>query len=150
VKRFRFALERLLQLRSYKEQEWQARLAGVTGACVKLGGRIKENDRRASESFSRSCFQERKLDFNLLAAREAYVNRLHLENEGLGRELAVKNREREEVQKYYLAASRDRKVLDKLKERRQLEYYRRSRAEDFKVLDEVTSGGGARKKIQGA
>jgi flagellar FliJ protein len=150
VKRFRFALERLLQLRSYKEQEWQARLAGVTGSCLKLGNRIRENDSRASESFAKSCYHERKLDFNLLAAREAYVNRMHLENEDLGRELAAKNREREEVQKHYLEASRDRKVLDKLKERRQLEHYRRERAEDFKVLDEVTSGGRARKKLQGA
>ena len=150
MKRFRFALERLLQLRSYKEQEWQARLAAVTGACLRLGNRIKENDGRAAESFAKSCYHERKLDFNLLAAREAYVNRMHLENRGLARELAVKNRERQEVQKNYLAASRDRKVLDKLKERRQLEHYRRERAEEFKVLDEVTSGGGARKKIQGA
>lgn len=150
MKRFRFALERLLQLRSYKEQDWQARLAVATGACIKLGGKIRENDHRAAQSFARSCYSEEKLDFDMMAAREAYVNRLHLENEGLGRELAAKNRERDEVQEHYLAASRDRKVLDKLKERRQLDHYRQQRAEDFKMMDEVTSGGRARKKIQGA
>jgi flagellar FliJ protein len=150
VKRFRFALERLLQLRSYKEQEWQARLAGVTGACLKLGGKIRQNDRQAAESFARSCYRDAELDFNMMATREVYINRLKVENEGLGRELEVKNREREEVQKHYLVASRDRKVLDKLKERRQLEHYRQERAESFKVMDEVTSGSRARKKIQGA
>jgi flagellar FliJ protein len=150
VKRFRFALERLLQLRSYKEQEWQARLAVVTGACLKLGGKIEENDRQAALTFSKSCYHEEKLDFNRMVTREMYINRLQFENKGLGKKLAVKNREREDVQKHYLTASRDRKVINKLKERRQIEHYRRERAEDFKVMDEVTSGSRARKKIKDA
>ena len=150
MKRFRFALERLLQLRSYKEQEWQARLAAVTGACLKLGGKIEENDHQAARTFARSCYHGEKLDFNMMATRVAYINRLHHENKGLGKKLVVKNREREQVQKHYLTASRDRKVINKLKERRQIEYYRRERAEEFKVMDEVTSGSRARKKIKGA
>jgi flagellar export protein FliJ len=51
-------------------------------------------------------------------------------------ELGPARKKREEVNRSYLAASRARKVLDKLKERRAEEYYEEQRRKEGKTMDE--------------
>ena len=46
MKRYRFPLEFLLDLRREKEREWEIRLARATGDCVRLTERIRDTEDR--------------------------------------------------------------------------------------------------------
>jgi flagellar FliJ protein len=83
-----------------------------------------------------------------MAGRERYVQRLAAERERKQAELMVRRREMEEVRGHYLAAARDRKVLDKLKERRAGEYYERQRDEEYKTIDDLNTAAQTRGQAQ--
>ncbi len=150
MKRFRFRLERLLELRAYKEREWQARLAQIMGLCLKLARQIKDNRREAERSFREdySASDAGTLDMKALQYREYYLRRLDQERNNLETELEQRFIERNEVQGKYLDASRQRKVLDKLKERKQEEYYAAQKRELFKDQDEISLSRQAGKTIR--
>lgn len=139
MKRFDFRLEGLLKIRAHRERVWEVKLAGVTGACVLLEGRIQEL-REEKLEHSPCSFQGIPYPVSVLLARSAYVRRLEEEILEAERELDTKRREREKINKEYLAASRDRKVLDKLKERRSREHHINCLAEEAKALDEIAMG----------
>lgn len=139
MKRFHFRLERLLELRAYREREWLAKLAEATGRCVKLGRRIRENASQAREAFKSPYLSQQVVDLQLLAYREHYLTWLEAQRRRLEQELAERQSQRREVQKKYLEVSKERKVLEKLKERRAADYYAQSRAEEFKLMDESSS-----------
>ena len=42
MQRFQFRLERLLDLRKYREREWELKLAEITGICLMIRRRIEE------------------------------------------------------------------------------------------------------------
>jgi len=140
VRRFRFRLERLLELRAHREREALYRLAEATGRCVRLTRSIQELAGRRGEAYRSVPAAGGILDLGLFAYRERYLAWLEATRRRLTDELARREKERLEVQQKYLEASRKRKVLDKLKERRAAEHYREERAEEFKVQDDVAAG----------
>ena len=150
MKRFRFRLERLLELRAYREREWQAKLAQVMGLCLKLARQIKDNRREAKRSFAEDCPASvaKELDMQALQYREYYLRRLDQEHNFLETELEQRFKERNVVQEKFLDASKQRKVLDKLKERRQEEYYAEQKRELFKEQDEISVNQQARKTMR--
>ena len=151
MRRFQFRLERLLELKAYREQEWQNKLAEIMGICIRLARQIKEIVCEADRSFKQRFRGQRaeELDLNLLEYRELYLIRLEKERMKLEGELQEKLCKKEEIQQKFLEASRERKVLDKLKERKQIEYYAKQRLEEFKLLDETNSSQIAREKLRG-
>ena len=139
MRRFRFRLERFLDLRRWKEREWEIRLAHATGKVIVLKNRIAEIGAEIGASYGSSFTTGAAVDIGAMARRELYVQRLAAERERRTAELAIRTREMEEVRGHYLEAARDRKVLDKLKDRRAGEYYERQRDEEYTAIDDMNT-----------
>jgi flagellar FliJ protein len=144
MRRFQFRLERFLDLRRWKEREWEIRLAHATGRVVLLKNRIAEIGAEIGASYGRSFTSGPAVDIAAMAGRELYVQRLAAERGRREAELVVRLRELEEVRGRYLEAARDRKVLDKLKDRRAGEYYERQRDEEYKTIDDLNTASSLR------
>jgi flagellar FliJ protein len=144
VRRFRFRLERLLELRVRKEREALYRLAEAAGHCVRLARRIQELGRERGAAYrsvpgGRGPGGGGPLDLGLFAYRERYLAWLEASRRRLSQELERREKQRREVQARYLEAAKEHKVLEKLKERRAAEHRRLARIEEFNVLDEVAA-----------
>lgn len=147
MKRFHFRLERLLELRSYRERQWLAKLATASGHCVRLSHRITEASVAARGAFFTDIKRGHELDLSLLTYREHYINRMNLEQRKLKKELEEKLRRRSEVQKNYQKVLRDKKVLENLKSKRESEYYAQAKLEEFKITDDMNSSQYIRKSL---
>jgi flagellar FliJ protein len=149
MRRFQFRLERFLDLRRWKEREWEIRLAQATGKVIVLKNRIAEIDGEIGASYGRSFARGTAVDVAAMAGRERYVQRLAAERGRRTAELALRTREMEEIRGHYLEAARERKVLDKLKERRAAEYYERQRDEEYQQIDDLNTAAPVRARVEG-
>jgi flagellar FliJ protein len=145
VRQFHFRLERLLEIRSYRERQWLARLAAASGLCTRLMRRITESGEAARSAFTIDSRRGNELDLSVLVHKEHYINRLGQERKALQEELQEKERQRSEVQHRYQEVSRDKKVLEKLKEKREKDYYSQAKLEEFKAVDDLNSSQFVRK-----
>ena len=136
MKRFKFRLERLLDLRKHRERMWEMKLAEATGKCVLLENHIRD---LSAESFEYAGFSEGGIVCSAadIYGREVFRKRLQREIEETREKLEKASAEREEVNRAYLAALRERKVLDKLKERKAEEYYADRHREEAKIMNET-------------
>ena len=139
MKRFRFRLERLLELRAHRERQALYRLAEAAGHCVRLARRLQETESERGAAYRSAPAAAGALDLSLFAYLERYLAWLEATRRRLREELARREKERLEVQARYLEASRERKVLEKLKERRAAEHRREARVEEFNVQDDVAA-----------
>ena len=146
MRRFQFRLERFLDLRRWKEREWEIRLAHATGKVILLKNRIAEIGAEIGASYDRSFTSGAAVDIAAMAGRELYVQRLAAERHRREAELVVRTREMEEVRARYLEAARDRKVLDKLRERRAGDYYEQQRDEEYEAIDDLNTAAPLRRQ----
>jgi flagellar FliJ protein len=138
MRSFKFRLEAFLRIRSHVEKTWELKLAEATGACVLLEGKIHDLNREMSSASA--CSVDGILyGIHELYARNEYRKRLDKDLEEARLLLATKRKEREETNRRYIDASRDRKDLDKLKERRSAEYYKKELSEEDKAVDEIAT-----------
>ncbi len=144
MKRFQFRLEKLLNLRRYREREWEQKLAVISGICIELENRIRTLEMEKNR-ISLLYGGESSINVSTLVSRELYVFRLNRGIEELGTELEEKRRELEKVRAKYLEVSRDRKVLEKLKVRLEKKYYKEQKLEEIKVIDDLTNAKTNRK-----
>jgi flagellar FliJ protein len=142
-------LERLLELRRYREREWEVKLAAATGSCVLLNQQIRDRKQAIMRTIRSRKQPVGFLDVQGLYACELYMERLDQEIGALGAELAQKEHERSEIQRGFLEASKERKVMQRLKERRQAEYYRELKKEEFDALNDISTGISARHRGAG-
>ena len=145
MRRFRFRLERLLELRLYREREWELKLAAATGSCFLLRQQIQDRRQAIVQTIMAREQPLGFVDVQNLFSCELYIERLDREIARLEVELAQKELERQKVQRSFLDASRERKVMQKLKERRQAEYYRERKKEEFDALNDISTGMSARR-----
>ncbi len=139
MRQFLFRLERLLELKRYKERERELALARILGQVLLLKRRIAEIDAEIDLSRSRTFLVEKLINVEAMARGEMYIRRLIRERESTEILLAEKTRELEEARAKYLEAAKERKVLEKLKERTQAEYYEKCKEEEFKVIDDMNT-----------
>ena len=131
MKRFTFALEKVLELRKYYEQEAKIELGRAIGILTEIENNIKTNavlrNQAASERFSAIVVIE---DSGVVKNGGAismfdwdnYILRLEQEAQRLAEEAVKAEAVVEEKRNIYLDASRELKVMEKLKEKRQKEY----------------------------
>jgi flagellar FliJ protein len=139
MRRFQFRLERFLELRRWKEREWELALARVQGECLLLENRIEDITAEIGASRLVDYAWGRTIDVESMARRELYLQRLARERERTREKLVHRRRELEKVRLKYLEASRERKILDKLKERRAAEYYEKQIDEEFRTIDDINN-----------
>jgi flagellar FliJ protein len=135
VKRFIFSLEKVLELREYREQETEIALGRAVGELTSIENQLKElalqRLKAGEERFNptNDAFAIRNYEF--------YIQRLDHTKEELLEAAATAQLKVEEARELYLEASRQRKVLDKLKEKRAVAYRKTMFAEETKMLDDL-------------
>jgi flagellar protein FliJ len=144
MRRFQFRLERFLELRRWKEREWEIALAKILGECLLLERRIAEIAEEIAGSLFSVFVSGTRIDIEAMSRRELYVQRLAAERERKRATLVERRVELERVRAKYLEAAKDRKVLDKLKERQQGDYYEQQKDEEFKSIDDMNTSRAAR------
>lgn len=138
MKRFHFRLGKVLNIKKYHEKEWELKLARAAGECIRIENTMEHNmHEKARTLLSRRVTGTLEMDSLLYA--EMYMNRLSQQNERLREELIRKEMIRNEVQKGYLEASKERKVLDKLRERQEAGFYKKQRTEEMKEIDDMNN-----------
>jgi len=148
MKRFKFNLEKILELRSHLEQEAKNELGRAISALNVIENNIKNNFlsrmQAAQQRFSDLNDAENsgnsegyKNAASSMIAWESYIVRLELEADRLMEEREAAEAVVEEKRQLYLEASRELKVLEKLKEKRHKEYRKETFAEETKELDDM-------------
>jgi flagellar FliJ protein len=142
MKVFHFSLEKILKLRTYREQEAKINLGRAIGVLTEIENRIKA----AAEDRYRAAAERFAPDNDALKIihYERYIQRLDQERDQLLEDAAQAELVVEEKRNRYLEASRDRKVLDKLKEKREKEYRKAFFAGETRELDDISGGKDAR------
>lgn len=147
MKRFRFDLDKLLELREYREKEAEQVLARAVGELASIEGRIRsvagERAAVAANRFApgRSAVDMRNAEFYLLRLDKLKDTLIEAAAKA---ELAV-----EAARDAFVEASRDKKVLEKLKEKRKAEYRKAASIEEINTIDDISSGAAARKGLSG-
>ena len=134
MKRFHFALQRVLELREHAEQEAKLALGRAVGELTLIEQRIasvaEERSRAAGGRFAPGN------SFSDIQDYERYITRLDRTRDRLLMDAARAELVVAERRDVFMEASRERKVLDKLRERRLGEHKKYARLEEYKEADE--------------
>lgn len=139
MKRFRFRLEKVLEVREYYERIAEMKLAAAAGTCALLERNLAENARATRDAAHQRFGAGRELPD--MRSAELYARRLSDERERLLKALAFAEADRETARQGYVAASRETKLITKLRERSEAEYYRNAVREETKTLDDLSRTG---------
>jgi flagellar FliJ protein len=138
MKAFSFNLEKVLNLRKFREDEAKIELGRAIGVLAELESRLRslavERSRAAEAQFCPGN------NAAMIQQYMFYILRLDSTKEQLLKEAAMAELKVEEARNLFLEASRERKVLDKLKEKRQKEYHKIALAAETKALDDIRTG----------
>jgi len=137
MRKFRFNLDKVLELRAYHERQAEIKLGEATGKCNALNRRIEEKNLEKREAFS-----NRRPDGNDLGSFfyiEFYTQRMDRKIDQLKDELKLAEEERRRAQQIFLEASKKRKILESLRDRMRQNYYKEQKKLEQKVLDEISS-----------
>jgi flagellar FliJ protein len=135
MKRFNFSLQKVLQLRKYREEETRIELGRAIGVLSEIENRIKD-----TASSHHNAAVQRFSDAGSsagMAAWEHYIIRLDQEAENLAKEAARAELVVEEKRELYLEASRELKAIEKLKEKREKEHRKEMFAAETAELDTI-------------
>jgi len=145
VKRFRFNLEKVLELRQHKEQEAKNALGQAISVLNAIENNIKQNALLHSRAV-KERFTGINADANNGAAIigalsmftwDNYILRLEQEAQRLMEEAARAELVVEEKRGEYLEASRELKVMEKLREKREQEYRKEMLAAETHERDDM-------------
>jgi flagellar FliJ protein len=147
LKRFSFDLEKLLELRRYRERETEVELTRAVGILAELERRIRSLAEELAAA-QREEFAPGR-DIKEIQNYERYITRLISIRDTLLKEAAQAELEVEKARAVYTVAARDRKVVDKLKEKRLRTYKKEVNTAQVKFLDDISSGLAARERVRG-
>jgi flagellar FliJ protein len=134
MKRFTFRLEKVLQLRKFKEDECKIALGQAIGILNKI-----ENDIKMTAVKRHNAAAERFNAPQDMASWDVYILRLEQEAEKLAGQAAQAELVVEEKRALYLEAQRDLKAIEKLKEKREKEYRKEMMDSQMAEIDDLTA-----------
>jgi flagellar FliJ protein len=134
VKRFSFNLQKVLQLRKFKEDECKLALGQAISILNEIENKIKETAVKRHHAAS-----ERFADPGQIAAWDNYIVRLEQEAQRLTEQAAQAEIVVEEKRALYLEASKDLKAIEKLKEKREKEYRKEMFDYEMAEMDNLTA-----------
>jgi flagellar FliJ protein len=143
VKRFRFNLEKVLELRQHREDEAKNELGRAISILTAIENNIKQNalvhSRAVQQRFTglADIGMANGIAAASMLAWDSYILRLEQEAERLMREAAQAEMVVEEKRNLYLEASRELKVMEKLREKREVEYRKEFFAAETRELDDI-------------
>jgi len=134
MKKFKFSLEKVLQLRKFREEECKLALGQAISILNKIENEIKKTALKRINAAS-----NRFSDINDISSWEVYIQRLDQEAKKLTEQAAQAELVVEEKRATYLEAQKELKVMDKLKEKRQKEYRKEMLTAEMNEVDDITS-----------
>ncbi|GHV94114.1 hypothetical protein AGMMS50293_04340 [Spirochaetia bacterium] len=149
MKRFNFGLQKVLQLRKYREEESKVELGRAISVLSEIENQIKDiavnRHEAARQLFSQVAETGTVVDDGTsgalsMIAWDHYIIRLDQEAEHLAKEAAKAELVVEEKRALYLEASRELKVMEKLKEKREKEYRKEMFAVQTAEMDDLWQG----------
>jgi len=143
ARRFRFGLQKVLDLREWEEKQAENNLAAKTGQCTTCEAALQALHVRQHGAFLHRSAAG--LDITLLAVHDAFRLRMLRDIETKEKELARLTLEREELLAVYLAARRRREILTKLSEKQALGFRQAEAKRDALVLDDLNTAAFIRK-----
>jgi len=134
MKRFKFNLEKVLQLRKFKEEECKLALGQAISAL-----NLIENDIKTTALKRHNAAASRFTDTIEMISWDNYINRLDQEAEKLAEKAAQAEIVVEQKRALYLEAQKELKAIEKLKEKQQKEYRKEMLDYEMNQVDELTS-----------
>ncbi len=136
MKKFRFTLEKVLNLREFEEKQAKEELGRVISISNKLNAELQQiaidrvNTRNSSTSL---------LSISEFTAAEHYVTRLDNKKEQILVELAQNELLIEQKRKLFAQAMQNRKVITKLKEKQFKEWRMKNLHEEEATTDDIAN-----------
>ena len=134
MRRFNFNLEKILQLRKFREEECKIVLGQAVSVLNMIENKIKETAMK-----HHNATEQRFNDPAEMVSWNIYVLRLEQEAENLSQQAAQAQLVVEEKRDLYLEALKDLKALEKLKEKQQNEYRKEMLKKEMNAVDELTA-----------
>jgi len=134
MKRFRFNLEKILDLRKIKEEECKIALGQAISALNIIESKIKETALK-----HHNAAKERFNNTGDMASWDIYILRLEQEAVNLTEQAAKAQIIVEQKRALYLEASKDLKAIEKLKEKKKDEYRGEILAAQMNEVDDITA-----------
>jgi flagellar FliJ protein len=134
MKRFSFKLEKILELRKFREEECKLALGQAISALNAIENEIMKTAVRRHEAA-----EQRLANPQEMREWDYYILRLDREAESLAEQAAQAEMIVEEKRELYLEASRELKAVEKLKEKKQKEYRKELLDYEMAEIDDLTS-----------
>ena len=134
MKKFRFNLEKILQLRKFREDECKIALGQAISILNKIENEIKQTAVRRHAAAS-----QRFINYAEIITWELYIKRLDYQAQKLTEQAAQAEIVVEEKRALYLEASKELKIMEKLKEKQQKTHRKEMFDSQMEELDEITS-----------
>lgn len=147
MKKFRFSLQELLDLREFRAKQAENELAHKAGLVALQEMELERIDRE--EARTRSSRFRGKTGVHELIAEELYLQRLARDRERGLAELARREAARDEALEAYNEANKDKMVLEELEDG-ELEAFRKEASrQEILEIDDIVSGRRAREETSG-
>ena len=134
MKRFKFNLEKVLDIRKIKEEECRIALGFAISALNNIENKIKETAVK-----HHNAAKERFGNPNDIASWDIYILRLEQEAVKLTEQAAHAQIIVDQKRGLYLEASKDLKAIEKLKEKKKTEYRKTMLNAQMNEVDDITS-----------
>jgi len=134
MKRFSFRLEKVMQLRKFKEDECKLALGQAISVLNKI-----ENDIKITALKRHNAAEQRFNAGQDMASWDAYILRLEQEAEKLANQAAQAEIVVDEKRALYIEAQKDLKAIEKLKDKRKKEYRKEMMNLQMAEIDDMTA-----------
>jgi len=134
MRRFAFNLEKILQIRKFKEEECKLALGQAISALNKI-----ESEINITALMKHKAVSERFKDPQATQTWDIYILRLDQEAEKLAEQAARAELVVEEKRAVYLEASKDLKAIEKLKEKQEKAYRKEMIDTQMNEVDDITA-----------
>lgn len=136
MKRFSFSLQKLLNLREFREKEAELELGRAVSAREVIQVELEDVARKRV-----GAANERRggLSVQDLLVIEHYITRLDARKETLLEDLAAAELVVEKAREAYMQATRDRQVITKLREKKEAAWHKENLDAEAAILDDIAN-----------
>ena len=143
MKKFQFTLQKLLDIRAFREKEAETNLGRAVAAREAIVLRLAEIAQEEVKT-RRSLWSSLKTPGEL-SLHENYLTRLHTEREKQEKALLEAELVVEEMRKIYIKAHQERLIVSKLRERKEAEWKAEGLKQQDAILDDIVNAREYRK-----
>ena len=143
MKKFQFTLQKLLDIRAFREKEAETNLGRAVAAREAIVLRLAEITQEEVKT-RRSLWSSLKTPGEL-SLHENYLTRLHTEREKQEKALLEAELVVEEMRKIYIKAHQERPIVSKLREQKEAEWKAEGPKQQDAILDDIVNAREYRK-----